>query len=220
VNVTLCDGVILVGEAEHAMFTGMSTVYVIDALLAMLFESAAWVAVIVCASEISDVGGCDADGAGCVPADKPGAAGVAVTMPLAFGVPDPSAVDVVVSVIVVVPVVTAAPPAVTVVFAVNVTDVPYPSGDAGFAVSVVVVATAAADAIDVCAKHARVSANRTLKRTVGLIHTEIDGTKAPFNERTREKLVAHEPVEGINPTNWFTDYRRLLEVLGSFVSAL
>ena len=34
VSVTLCDGVIVVGEAEHAMFTGMSTVYVIEVLLA------------------------------------------------------------------------------------------------------------------------------------------------------------------------------------------
>ena len=27
VSVTLCDGVMVAGEAEHAMFTGMSTVY-------------------------------------------------------------------------------------------------------------------------------------------------------------------------------------------------
>jgi hypothetical protein len=193
VNVTLCDGVMVAGEAEHAMFTGMSTVYVIDALLARLFESAAWDAVIVCVSKISDVGGCDADGAGCVPADKPGAAGVAVTMPLAFGVPDPSDVDVVVSVIVVVPVVTAAPPAVTVVFAVNVTDVPYPSGDAGFAVSVVVVATAAADAIDVCAKHARVSANRTLHRASKNRASDCVETKTPFRSTPHTKEPPHKP---------------------------
>jgi hypothetical protein len=146
------------------MFTGMSTVYEIDVVLVRKLPLPAYTAVIVCTSEISVVGGADAVGAGCVPADSVVVA-VDVTTPLPLtAVLGRSVDDVVVSVIVVLPDVTPVPLDVTFVVAVNVTDEPYPSGDAGLAVSVVVVATAAADAIDVCVRYAMVNANKTLNR--------------------------------------------------------
>jgi hypothetical protein len=186
VSVTLCDGVMVAGDAEHAMVTGMSTVYEIDVVLLAKLALPVYVAVIVCTSEISVVGGVDAVGAGCVPADRVVVA-VDVTTPLPLTVTLlASVVDVVVSVIVVLPDVTPVPLDVTFVVAVNVTDVPYPSGDAGLAVSVVVVGAAAADAIDVCAKNPMASANKTLNRVSKNRVSDCAVTKAPFRTTHKE----------------------------------
>jgi hypothetical protein len=169
---------------------------VIDVVLVRLFASPAYTAVIVCGSEMSVVGGFDALGAGCVPADKVVVPAV-VNTPLATA-PDPSDVDVVVSVIVVAAVPeTTTPVDVTLVVAVNLTDVPYPSGDPGVAVSVVVVGTAAADAIDVCAKYVRVNANKTLSRASKNRVSDCVETKTPFRTTACKGTAALNPVVGI-----------------------
>ena len=94
------------------------------------------------------------------------------------------------------PDVTPVPLDVTFVVAVNVTDEPYPSGDAGLAVSVVVVATAAADAIDVCAKNAMVNANKTLTRVSKNRVSDCTETNTPSRTpRQRGRLL--NPVVGI-----------------------
>jgi hypothetical protein len=75
--------------------------------------------------------------------------------------------------------------------AVNVTDVPASAVAAGTLVSVVVVgpvgAVPAANAIDVCARTANISKNRTLAKSLAKRTNDTDATKASFPRLNAKK---------------------------------